>query len=118
MSLVYSGLYCKTCKEEICSRHRHDYRVCQCGKTFIDGGLDYIRYGGEQNNVELRSLYLKDDIIKIREKVLVWSKTEQKTVLLKNISDEHLDSLINYYLSSRNDKMFLLYLKEKQYRNE
>jgi hypothetical protein len=27
------------------SKHRHDFVRCKCGKCFVDGGLDYCRYG-------------------------------------------------------------------------
>ena len=41
------GVQCFSCKDAIWSRHRHDFRKCSCGKTFVDGGRDYLRCGGE-----------------------------------------------------------------------
>jgi hypothetical protein len=41
------AVVCKICGDTIFSRARHDFRKCSCGKTFVDGGFDYIRYGGE-----------------------------------------------------------------------
>jgi len=38
-------LLCPICKEEITSKHRHDFRHCKCGECFVDGGLDYFRFG-------------------------------------------------------------------------
>lgn len=38
---------CKKCKDIIYSRARHDFRRCQCGSTFVDGGFDYVRCGGD-----------------------------------------------------------------------
>lgn len=32
---------------------RHDYQVSSCGNYFIDGGLDYTRYGCKKENPEL-----------------------------------------------------------------
>lgn len=36
---------CPKCAIEIYSRARHDYHSCYCGKTIVDGGFDYLRYG-------------------------------------------------------------------------
>lgn len=38
-----SKVKCTLCGEVIESKHRHDYKTCGCGKTFVDGGNDYIR---------------------------------------------------------------------------
>ena len=37
---------CLECLDIIESKHRHDFVKCQCGKSFIDGGDDYLRGGG------------------------------------------------------------------------
>ncbi len=34
------------CLDIIESKHRHDFVRCECGKSFIDGGDDYLRGGG------------------------------------------------------------------------
>ena len=34
------------CLDIIESKHRHDFVRCGCGKSFIDGGDDYLRGGG------------------------------------------------------------------------
>ena len=47
--MIVSGIICPTCKEPIWSRHRHDFRHCFCKDTFVDGGRDYLRYGGPGN---------------------------------------------------------------------
>jgi hypothetical protein len=36
---------CSHCGEEIYSRARHDFRYCKCGRTNVDGGFDYLKYG-------------------------------------------------------------------------
>lgn len=36
---------CGACKQEIESLHMHDWVYCQCGKTFVDGGQEYLRRG-------------------------------------------------------------------------
>lgn len=43
----FYGVMCLSCKDVIWSRSVHDFRYCSCRKSFIDGGRDYLRYGGE-----------------------------------------------------------------------
>lgn len=40
----------RCCDDLIRSSYRHDFRSCRCGKSFCDGGTDYVRLGGA--NVE------------------------------------------------------------------
>lgn len=42
-----AGVRCPGCGYCIYSMHRHDFRRCPCGKVFVDGGDDYLRYGAE-----------------------------------------------------------------------
>lgn len=43
---------CLFCGDELESTHRHDYRACSCGQLVVDGGLDYIRRGGNPELIE------------------------------------------------------------------
>ena len=38
---------CLKCNGIIESFYRHDFKWCSCGNIFIDGGKDYLRYGGK-----------------------------------------------------------------------
>lgn len=38
---------CAKCNTVIESRHTHDFVWCECKAIFTDGGLDYIRRGGD-----------------------------------------------------------------------
>ncbi len=42
-----TSIICSSCKDQVWSRYRHDMRYCKCGKSFIDGGRDYIHVGWE-----------------------------------------------------------------------
>lgn len=44
---VIIGVMCPACSDRIFSLHVHDFRRCKCGKVFVDGGSDCIRYGAE-----------------------------------------------------------------------
>lgn len=37
---------CPTCHDFIASIDCHDFRVCKCGSTAVDGGTDYLRRMG------------------------------------------------------------------------
>lgn len=37
---------CEHCDDIIRSMHRHDYKVCSCGATAVDGGTAYTRLIG------------------------------------------------------------------------
>lgn len=38
---------CLKCNDIIESLSVHDYRECKCGGSFIDGGSEYTRIGGD-----------------------------------------------------------------------
>lgn len=39
---------CLSCGIVLVSNYRHDYKLCGCNnETMIDGGYDYLRYGGK-----------------------------------------------------------------------
>ena len=40
------GVQCGACGDRIFSWSVHDFRECSCKKTFVDGGREYLRYGG------------------------------------------------------------------------
>lgn len=44
------GVKCARCAEVIVSQHRHDWHLCKCSGTFVDGGRDYLRYGCYDGN--------------------------------------------------------------------
>ena len=50
---------CLKCKTIIESKTRHDFKFCQCGAVFVDGGKDYLRRGGKPQNIEELSTYGK-----------------------------------------------------------
>jgi hypothetical protein len=41
-----SKAQCLDCEDIIESKHRHDFVTCKCGNSFLDGGEDYFRGGG------------------------------------------------------------------------
>jgi len=49
--VVVNKCQCARCLDIIESRHRHDFVQCKCGAIFTDGGTEYIRRGGEIENI-------------------------------------------------------------------
>ncbi len=54
--ILKNAARCLKCKEEIESKHRHDFRWCACGSIAVDGGLDYLRRIGEIDLIEELSI--------------------------------------------------------------
>lgn len=50
--LVKNRIRCKLCGDVIESKTRHDFKWCSCGKCFVDGGIDYMRVGGNREDIE------------------------------------------------------------------
>lgn len=71
------GVKCPYCKEIIYSRARHDFRRCSCGNIFVDGGKEYLKYGGE--NIE-NIKFFKIELDNIEEKDLLkdWLNFKEK----------------------------------------
>ena len=47
-----NALKCKKCGDVIESTHVHDCVGCSCGAIFVDGGHDYLRRGGNPEDME------------------------------------------------------------------
>ena len=50
--LTRNAIRCKACGDVIESIHHYDFKYCKCGKVFVDGGLEYCRYGYPGGNME------------------------------------------------------------------
>lgn len=61
--MIKNAVECAKCGDIIESKHRHDFKFCSCKAIFVDGGLDYQRYGGYAENILDRCEYVevKDD---------------------------------------------------------
>ncbi len=44
--ITRNAAQCVRCGDTIESKHRHDFQSCNCGAIFVDGGLEYVRRGG------------------------------------------------------------------------
>lgn len=60
MQVLRNAMWCSKCRKIVESKSRHDFETCDCG-NFTDGGLDYVRQGGDLENTHDISKYKKDD---------------------------------------------------------
>ena len=102
--LVKNSVICGYCNEEIQSLFRHDFKMCSCGKTFVDGGVlgYYTRVGGD-NFKDTSVCCNRDNIACIREYV-TWGtygksgKEKLKRVLIKDLTTEHIEAILGTQL--------------------
>lgn len=50
MGQKVNKIKCLKCNTELESKSVHDFQSCECG-SFVDGGLDYCRIGGDFANI-------------------------------------------------------------------
>jgi predicted phosphodiesterase len=51
MRITKNSAQCVKCGDIIESKDRHDFVYCSCQAIFVDGGLDYIRHGGNREDL-------------------------------------------------------------------
>lgn len=60
--LAMNAVKCLACGKVMESTYRHDFRSCNCpNHTFVDGGLDYQRFGGQ--DMKLVAVYRDGEYI-------------------------------------------------------
>jgi hypothetical protein len=57
---IRNAAQCAKCGDVVESKSRHDFSGCSCGAIFVDGGLDYLRGGG--NPEDFIPLYEWEDV--------------------------------------------------------
>lgn len=57
--IIRNAARCNECGDVIQSTHRHDFVACKCGSIFVDGGNEYLRAGGDKEDIEF--LYISTD---------------------------------------------------------
>jgi len=110
------------------SLHRHDFKihVQEDGREyFVDGGLDYQRVGYSDGEYKDLSIYTDDPHEKIRD-AFTWVRVFDKdmnrlpkpeSILLKDITDSHLDALIAWTEEDYPEHINQLFIAEKEYRS-
>lgn len=122
--LIRNAIKCLECGEVLESVHVHDYKECSCpNQTMVDGGLEYVRFGGvDMNKLETQCVYSNDDISLIREHLMrgtygINGDEPYSQVALKTIDDSLLEAMIKYEEELRPSNRYLpLYRKEQEFR--
>lgn len=52
-----NAVLCKKCNTIAESKSTHDFATCECGAVFTDGGLSYIRRGGDFQLMEFLDIF-------------------------------------------------------------
>jgi len=123
-TLFYNAVYCTLCDDTIQSYYGHDYKHCSCNNAMVDGGLNYARWGwGEENSVINFSMDIEDHPFSlIRQYYYRWNHRIGEYVILKDISDDWLEAILEFYIpgdkqeGKMSDVYLILFLMEKQYR--
>jgi len=125
-NLIFNSVICLECGEQLISRHRHDYKSCSCeNQVFNDGGLDYQRFGGKNLDlIQSHCIYDNSDFSTIRfylERGSYGKNFDEPLhyIKLKDMTDEHLQNVIDYEEEHNPDNRFLkFYKKEQKYRKK
>lgn len=59
--LTKNAIKCLKCGDIIESKSVHDWVRCSCGACFVDGGLYYMRIGGNKEDWEDMSEWIKEE---------------------------------------------------------
>ena len=57
--IIQNEAQCMKCGDIIVSKHVHDFVQCRCSAIFVDGGMEYLRRGGEDEDFIDRSLRIE-----------------------------------------------------------
>jgi hypothetical protein len=123
--LVSNKLQCLNCNDIIESTYRHDYVKCDCGGCTTDGGLDYLHrsWHDDVESVDL-STYSNAPHWALRHEAfrLGYGKTGAadygifRKTLIKDMTDAHLQALLNYCQPS--NRFLPIYNAEIEYRKQ
>ena len=73
---------CLNCGDEPFSAYRHDFKRCECGDMFVDGGMDYTRHGFMKREEWMNlSIELDELPCEMIMSALEWSKENNRNEL-------------------------------------
>lgn len=92
--IIENKAQCKKCQDIIESRSINDLKRCSCGSIAVDGGLEYIKRIGNQENIIELSI-MEEDVL----------KSIQPFDFSKSINNLDLYQHLCYYHNEANDNM-------------
>ena len=57
--IISNKIKCKKCRDIIESKSANDYKKCSCGAVAVDGGKDYLKRIGQEEDYEELSIIKK-----------------------------------------------------------
>lgn len=121
--IVHSQVTCLECREVLVSEHRHDYKTCSCpNETMIDGGNDYMRYGGKDLlKVETFTVFNTDDFKFVRRYASrggrgIDGRQPLTYTKLCDMNNGWLEAVLAYYPDGEDNPHLRLIRKEIEYR--
>ncbi len=111
MKIKVNKAQCRSCGDTIESKHRHDFVRCSCGSIFVDGGKEYLKRGGNPDDLVDLSKYEDESTYerKMKDKEF---KEKYKDVYVKTVADNltkaeirYLKSLLNLSKNSIDDAL-------------
>lgn len=73
----------KCCNMLIASMYQHDFVRCKCGKSFVDGGPEYRRWGGEVEWLKAADAF-RPDVKKLLPAFKLSCKKKAKQIRIEN----------------------------------
>lgn len=123
--ILVNKIKCKHCNDEIISRHRHDFRICKCGKVGVDGGNDYLKRMGTSKDYEELSV-VEEPTHENLINNLTWGNNldkdmnrlpEVKYILIKDLSTDHIQTLVDDKWVREGSKYHSIFIEELKRRN-
>lgn len=102
--ILRNSAVCNHCKDEIESKHRHDFIKCSCGKVAVDGGKDYKRTMFTKLSDFTDTSIEDNGTHELRRKILSWGKNydenmnrlpETEWVTIENMTSDHIQAILD-----------------------
>ena len=73
LKILSNQAECLKCGDKPYSAHRHDFKHCECGEIFVDGGMSYLRHGfSNKENYKNISISLPEEAVNYALERLDW----------------------------------------------
>lgn len=80
--IISNQAKCLKCGDEPFSQYRHDFKYCECGNIFVDGGMSYVRHGMEDRESYMDlSIHMDDMLVDTLLSSLQWCRENHRNDL-------------------------------------
>ena len=118
--IIRNSAKCNKCGDHIISHHVHDFVSCKCGAIFVDGGREYLRRGGELDDIEETSIACSKDEVVPHIVTMMQDFYDENEILeyrykpYNKITKKKLYELFKNYLDFERDLYIILYRLMKE----